>query len=683
MGRSRFATARSPLSGSALARAIPMPVLGLLIVLGVWGVMYQLQDTAFPALASVTPFDGYWSDIAFTLAALCLIARGWRGERGWALIGLGALCWAAGDVYWTAKLSHMSSPPVPSWADAGYLLFCPLTFAGILSLVRRRARSASRTLIADAMAAALTTGSLSAALAVQPVLDHAHGGTLAIATNLAYPVSDLALLGLLVGAMALGEWRISRTWLLLGASIVTFWIADTLYLVSVANATYSQGQWYNGLWYISPILAAWAAWLPAAPAALSDVDRGTSVRGITMLLGVAGGALAVLVSGKFVNVGVPAVMLAAGALLVIMARLVMTWRENLRLLRLSQDEAITDSLTGLRNRRALVADLGRQLRSATTDSPLALVLFDLDGFKHYNDNFGHPAGDALLARLGRSLAAGLDGRGEAYRMGGDEFCALIAVAASDLDTAVRAASQALTDSGEGFTIGCSYGSVTLPLEAEDAEGALRIADQRMYAQKRGSRASASRQSGDVLLRLLAERDPVLRTHLHDVAELAAETARSFGLPLDEVEQIRQGAELHDVGKMAIPDAILDKPASLDDSEWAFIRRHTLIGERIINAAPALRRVALLVRASHENFDGTGYPDQLKGEAIPLGARIIAVCDAFDAMTTNRSYRKARSEAEALSELHRCAGTQFDPVVVSRFCAALERSQHDVVLSGVA
>ena len=192
----------------------------------------------------------------------------------------------------------------------------------------------------------------------------------------------------------------------------------------------------------------------------------------------------------------------------------------------------------------------------------------------------------------------------------------------------------------------------------------------MYAHKRGGRATASRQTRDVLLRALAERNPELGTHRRDVAALAAATAATFSLPPEEIEQIRQAAELHDVGKVAIPDAILDKPSKLDDSEWAFIRRHTLIGERIIAAAPDLRAVATLVRSSHENYDGTGYPDRLAGHDIPLGSRIIIVCDAFDAMTTDRPYHKAVNEQSAIAELRRCAGSQFDPDVVERFCHVL-------------
>jgi putative nucleotidyltransferase with HDIG domain len=204
----------------------------------------------------------------------------------------------------------------------------------------------------------------------------------------------------------------------------------------------------------------------------------------------------------------------------------------------------------------------------------------------------------------------------------------------------------------------------------------------MYIHKHGGRASAGRQSRDVLLRALAERTPELGDHVRDTAALAGAVASRLGLSREDVEQVRHAAELHDVGKVAIPDEILHKPGPLSPSEWAFMRRHTIIGERIVNAAPALSRVAPMVRSSHERWDGGGYPDGLVGDAIPLGARIVAVCDAFDAMTTDRTYRSAVAPEEALAELRRCAGAQFDPAVVDGF-AAVWRQQSVVPLAEVA
>jgi diguanylate cyclase (GGDEF)-like protein len=299
-----------------------------------------------------------------------------------------------------------------------------------------------------------------------------------------------------------------------------------------------------------------------------------------------------------------------------------------------------------------------------------LALFDLDGFKHYNDSYGHPAGDALLQRLGSKLAAHVAGTGSAYRMGGDEFCVLLAIApAVDPDVQAAAAAEALTEHGDGFVITCSFGAISVPVEVDEAEEALRIADHRMYAQKHGGRTSARSQSRDVLLRALAERNPELGEHISGVAELAEAVARRMELDAEAIDHVRHAAALHDVGKMAIPDAILDKPAALDADEWQFIRRHTIIGERIVAAAPALRPVAALVRSSHERWDGGGYPDNLAGEQIPLGARIVSVCDAFDAMVADRPYRAGMDPADALAELERCAGSQFDPAVVAAFAAA--------------
>jgi len=335
----------------------------------------------------------------------------------------------------------------------------------------------------------------------------------------------------------------------------------------------------------------------------------------------------------------------------------------------AREMAGEDFLTGLGNRRRLMADLDRLLASDST-SEHVLALFDLDGFKAYNDSYGHAAGDNLLTRLAHRLDEVTAGRASAYRMGGDEFCVLVGDAGDAAHDAVARASTALTAEGEGFSVACSFGAVYLPGEANSASEALRIADQRMYAQKSRGRTSAGRQSTEVLLQVLSERDPALGTHLDDVTYLCEAVATALGLSDEETTPLLQAASLHDVGKAAIPDSILNKPGPLDDDEWEFMRRHTLIGERIVSAAPALSEAARLVRASHERWDGDGYPDGLAGEEIPLGARIIAVSDAFDAMTSARPYRDAIEAASALAELRRCAGTQFDLRVVNAFGRAL-------------
>ena len=375
-------------------------------------------------------------------------------------------------------------------------------------------------------------------------------------------------------------------------------------------------------------------------------------------------AIGILVYDHFERLNLLALALAVGTLFVILVRLRMTFRENERILGQIRTQAVTDALTGLGNRRRLTEDLGRVLASPETALPRMLVIYDLNGFKRYNDTFGHPAGDSLLQRLGGKLAEVMASRGAAYRLGGDEFCVL----SHEPDTAERlldATVAALSEEGEGFSVTTSFGAVFLPDETHDPSEALRLADQRLYARKRSTELARSRPH-EVLLQALSEREPKLLEHSRSVACLSLEVARRLELPDDDRSELRIAAELHDVGKLAIPDAILAKEEPLTEDEWEFLRRHTVIGERIVAATPALRNVARIVRASHEQWDGAGYPDGLVGKEIPLAARIIAVCDAFKAMAAARPYGKMVSAEEALAELRRCAGTQFDPGVVASF-----------------
>jgi len=365
---------------------------------------------------------------------------------------------------------------------------------------------------------------------------------------------------------------------------------------------------------------------------------------------------------------VPTIALASTILLVLVL-LARTLVENRRLRALTRDETITDALTGLGNRRKLLADLARLLESSDP-APTLLLIFDLSGFKAYNDDFGHTAGDALLARLGRKLAAVPDPAGVTYRLGGDEFCLLAPVGEGDAERLIDRASAALSEQSEGFRIGSSFGGVLLPHEATDPSQALRLADERLYGQKRSKQGI---RTVNALVEALSER----KTHTHlptdGVQALAVVIGRMLGLGGEELEALARAAELHDVGTLSIPDDILGKPGPLDEREWKFVRRHTLVGERILRASPRLWGVASIVRATHENWDGSGYPDGLAGAEIPRTARIIAACNAFDAMTSARPYREPLTSQEALAELESRSGTSFDPAVV-RVLTALVRAR---------
>ena len=584
--------------------------------------------------------------------------------------------WRPRRCYWWCTCSASLKSASPSGGRPGYLCFCPLWFAGILWLVRHRTTGVSGVLVADAVAAALAVGALCAAIVVQPVLANATGGTLSIGTNLAYPLCDMLLLGLIVGATAIGNWRLDRTWAILALSVVVFWIADSMYLVTVATNTYSNHEWFNPLWYASPVIAAWAAWLP--PQAVAHVPKQGGVRGIVLPVAFATGAVTILVWSEFDFAGVLAIVLATGSLLVIMCRFGLTWRENATLYRSSIDQAMTDPPDRFGNRRALssLASKSASTPGAPSDRRLLLIMFDLDGLRPTTTATVTPPATPLYRRLGTKLRAHLQAPEPPIAWAATSSARVIDTFDDPFVASVQAAyasSPAEASHGEGFSIGCfSHRMIVIPTEAHDLEvrcgsstsGCTRTNDV-AGCPPRGSQKTFSCAPS-------SSARPTSEITSRDVGELAAAIAQGFSLSPDEVEVIRHAAELHDIGKVAIPDAILDKPAT-DERERAFMQAHTLIGERIIAEAPALRAVATLVRSSHENFDGTGYPDGLAGHEIPLGSRIIAACDALHAMTNDRPYSRAISRQAAIAELRRCAGTQFDPLIIERLCLALDQS----------
>ena len=271
-------------------------------------------------------------------------------------------------------------------------------------------------------------------------------------------------------------------------------------------------------------------------------------------------------------------------------------------------------------------------------------------------------------RLAHSLANAVH-PGMAYRMGGDEFCAILEAYDMAYGAALERATQALSETGDAFTISSSSGIAACPAEADTVADALRVADGRMYVAKM-SRALDRVQTRDAVLTMLHERDPALYEHVRAVGATALRIARHLGLDEMAARQIGHAGELHDVGKIAVPDAILHKPGGLDAEEWKFMRTQPIVGERILHAAPALAPLAPLVRSSHERWDGHGYPDGFRRDETPLGSRVIAVSDADHALRSEHAYRRARSHDEALDELRRCAGTQFDPAVVRALCEEL-------------
>jgi diguanylate cyclase (GGDEF)-like protein len=439
-------------------------------------------------------------------------------------------------------------------------------------------------------------------------------------------------------------------------------IADGIYLYQSAVGSYRSGTILDALWPTALILLALAAW--SAPGRRSAIRlEGRPLAATPLLCGLV--ALGVLVDSYVQQRNIVGVALAAAAILTVVARALITFRENVEISDHMHVLASTDALTGLGNRRKLIADLDKSFAHPTPEQRL-FVLFDLNGFKRYNDTFGHPAGDALLARLAGRLAESVGASGSCYRLGGDEFCALAPVSNPEIEPFLDRTTAALTESSVGFEVSTAFGCTILPDEASGTDETLRVADQRLYAQKYQFLIDRA-QPHAVLLQAMQEREPALRKHVGGVAELSLRLARQLQLSDRELEELGLAAQLHDIGKLAIPDSVLSKPGPLDETEIVFIRTHTLIGQRILDASPALNEVGKIVRATHERWDGGGYPDGLAGTAIPLPARIIAVCDSYCAMIEARPHGEVYTPESARAELRRLAGKQFDPALVAAFC----------------
>jgi diguanylate cyclase (GGDEF)-like protein len=353
--------------------------------------------------------------------------------------------------------------------------------------------------------------------------------------------------------------------------------------------------------------------------------------------------------------------------------------------------ANTDDLTGAYNRRHFAQIASASLASAAERS--ALLLIDADHFKQINDVYGHAVGDAVLAELAQRLRSSITADDHLARWGGEEFAVLLRDVSSEAELAERAerlryavSETPIEHEGIRILLTTSVGAVLAP-EGASLDALVERADACLYTAKyqgrnrvslepeAGGRAVSIREPEVIgMARALAfassQREGIPEEHAEQVARLAMLTAERLQLPVGIALLCRIGGWLHDVGKIAIPERILTKPSALEAAEWAVMRTHPVVGDKIVRRVAGLHDAAPAVRHHHERFGGGGYPDGLAGEAIPIEARIVCAADAYSAMTTNRPYSAARSPQEAAAELRRSAGAHFDPKVVEALLAVL-------------
>jgi diguanylate cyclase (GGDEF)-like protein len=355
--------------------------------------------------------------------------------------------------------------------------------------------------------------------------------------------------------------------------------------------------------------------------------------------------------------------------------------------RIAIRDARTDNLTGLGNHRAYQSVLRERIElSERGGEPFSLCLVDVDNFKHVNDVYAHPVGDDVLVLIGDML--GSADRAEAFRFGGDEFAVLFSLdemsAYRQLETIQRELST--IDASPAGPVTISVGIASFPAHADSAEELQRTADGALYWSKqhgknrsclyspslvriyspeeleRETERNARLRAAKNLVRFVDARDSSTANHSEVVAALAEAIGIELALDAEMVDHLRLCGLLHDLGKIGLPDAILKAPRRLTEEEYAIVQRHPEFGHALLDGL-GIEPVDDWVLHHHEHWDGSGYPHGLAGEDIPLGARIILVADAFEAITADRPYRPAQSEGAALLELQRHGGSQFDPVVV--------------------
>lgn len=675
-------------------------------------------------------------DAAFVPLTLVAIAAAWRaatraGERrtasAWRLIALALVAYLGGDVV-QLLYERTGKLPAASLADPFYLSFYPLFLAGLLRFpLGRTTRRARARLLLDTVTVTLGGSCVVWYLVLGPTATDGARDALENVVSTAYPAGDFMLIAGLTHLLLRTERSARGPFWLLASGVLAYLVADVTSARLELTASYSGGEPIDTLWLLATALFAFAAARQprvvkdaASPHESAgedvgdrDVEAGWSWPLATLPYAAVIVVFALQISSETGDKFFPNLSLTITAGVVAALVLLRQFLAQGELVDLHNDlrvaharlasVATTDPLTRLPNHRALAEAIDTELeRSARHDRTCALLFIDIDYFKGLNDTCGHAAGDAALDEIGRVMRELLRGIDTLGRWGGEEFVALLPE--SDPESAMLTAERIRRGvamhrfevDGHGH-VTVSVGVSVFPRDGVHRSELLEAADRAMYTAKRmgrnqslsatdpvvtalGSRDDllsamddrAMASAVDALASLVDARDDGAARHNEQVASLAQQVALALGCNAEQARRTFLAARLHDVGKVAVADSILRKPDRLTDGEWALMQRHPVVGADVVGRMGSLAPLAEIIRSHHEHFDGAGYPDGLKGEEIPLEARIVGVADAFDAMVNDRPYRKRLDERAARAELRSCAGTQFDPNVV----AALERVLDD-------
>jgi two-component system cell cycle response regulator len=638
------------------------------------------------------------------VAMLVGVARHRPAHRApWYLLTAATVAYTVGLALFYIHHSVLHDASFPALADPFYLAFYLLVSAALVLFVRRRTPGWDLVGTVDAGILVVGAGLLSWVFLISPSAYAADVPMLTRVVSAAYPMLDLLMLAVAARLMLGAGVRTMALRLVSGFALL-FLVTDTTYGVQSLLGMFEPGLHLEVGWFTAMCLLGAAALHPsmrrldersaaAAPAA--------GPRRLTVLAGASLMAPTVLAIqyARGADPQIPVVVAGCVMLfLLVMIRMA-------GLVRAQRQVAITDGLTGLHTRRffeeAIATETARALR---TGSSLGLLILDIDHFKRVNDRYGHNGGDRVLCEVADRLRSSVRPGDVVARYGGEEFAVLLPQAGERdiVGTGERirtslAGAPIVVNQKTSISVSVSVGAAALPEHGRTPAELVLAADRALYAAKQTGRnrlvigrvggqeqqvvADASRLTiTEYLVALTGEVEARVAPVEHGAAvgRWAAVVAEELGLDQETWQRCALAGRLHDIGKITVPEAILRKPGRLSGAEWGLMKTHADEGARLLRLDPELADVARIVRQHHERYDGSGYPDGRTGANTTIEARIVAVCDAWAAMRVDRPYQTARSVAEAVAELRRCAGSQFDPDVVDAFLAALADGRIDEI-----